>query len=197
MLNLWPLFMSEKRKPQTCCHTFCSLTHRGLLLLLLLGSWISGLHCASILFAVFLAKRKKDTQAILLQFSSCSAHASKAPRVKETTRNETDRNEIWKIALHLNKHLTWRARQVGVGVEVGSRSLRNGSISLQSRPLELLGREPWQLCKPRSFGHNEDCLWPKWTHVAQVPDGWAAIGSVCGCRCSGCTFQNIYKLFWL
>lgn len=25
MLNLWPLFMSEKRKPQTCCHTFCPL----------------------------------------------------------------------------------------------------------------------------------------------------------------------------
>jgi len=28
MLNLWPLFMSEKRKPQTCCHTFCPMPLR-------------------------------------------------------------------------------------------------------------------------------------------------------------------------
>lgn len=51
MLNLWPLFMSEKRKPQTCCHSFCRSTLPPLHVVavaVVVGSF-RGLHCASIL----------------------------------------------------------------------------------------------------------------------------------------------------
>lgn len=89
-------------------------------------------------------------------------------------RNQTKPNEIWKIALHLNKHLTWRAtRQSGSGLGA-ARAASDGLVwgYIHISPIASVAPAFAAVCAPK-FGHNEDCLRLKWTHVAQPLDSWA------------------------